>query len=38
MCTPGRTHRAMCGVTNYPNDLEVYYRYFTDSLKGGHLP
>ena len=38
MCTPGRTHRAMCGVTNYPNDLEVYYRYFTDSRKGGHLP
>ena len=38
MCTPGRTHRAMCGVTSYPNDLEVYYRYFTDSRKGGHLP
>ena len=38
MCTPGRTHRAMCGLTSYPNDLDISYRYFTNSRKGGHLP
>ena len=38
MCTPGRTHRAMCGLTSYPTDFEKYYRYFTNSRKGGHLP
>ena len=38
MCTPGRTHRGMCGVISYPNELEVYYRYFTDSRKGGYIP
>jgi hypothetical protein len=37
MCTPGRTHRAMCGLTSYPAELEIYYRYFTNSKKGGHL-
>ena len=37
MCTPGRTHRAMCGLTTYPTPLEVFYRYFTDSRKGGYL-
>ena len=37
MCTPGRTHRGMCGVMTYPKELEVYYRYFTDSRKGGYL-
>jgi hypothetical protein len=37
MCTPGRTHRAMCGLTTYPRELEVYYRYFTNSRKGGYL-
>ena len=37
MCTPGRTHRAMCGLMSYPTELETYYRYFTDSRKGGHL-
>jgi len=38
MCTPGRTHRAMCGLMTYPEELEVYYRYFTNSRKGGYLP
>ena len=38
MCTPGRTHRAMCGLTTYPDELDKYYRYFTDSRKGGYLP
>ena len=38
MCTPGRTHRAMCGVTSYPYDLKKEYRYFSDSRRGGHLP
>ena len=38
MCTPGRTHRAMCGLTSYPSDLDISYRYFTNSRKGGHLP
>ena len=38
MCTPGRTHRAMCGLTSYPSDLDIDYRYFTNSRKGGHLP
>ena len=37
MCTPGRTHRAMCGLTTYPRDLDVHYRYFTNSRRGGHL-
>ena len=37
MCTPGRTHRAMCGLITYPKELEVYYRYFTNSRKGGYL-
>ena len=37
MCTPGRTHRAMCGLITYPEELEVYYRYFTNSRKGGYL-
>ena len=38
MCTPGRTHRAMCGLTTYPNELNKFYRYFTNSRKGGYLP
>ena len=38
MCTPGRTHRAMCGLTTYPQNLDFHYRYFTDSRKGGHIP
>ena len=38
MCTPGRTHRGMCGLTSYPTNFENYYRYFTDSRRGGHLP
>ena len=38
MCTPGRMHRAMCGLTTYPTSLEKNYTYFTDSRKGGHLP
>ena len=37
MCTPGRTHRGMCGLTTYPKELNKFYRYFTDSRKGGHL-
>ena len=37
MCTPGRTHRAMCGITSYPKELDSSYRYFTDSKKGGYL-
>ena len=37
MCTPGRTHRGMCGLTTYPTELDRKYRYFTDSKKGGHL-
>ena len=37
MCTPGRTHRAMCGLMTYPTALNKYYRYFTDSRKGGDL-
>ena len=38
MCTPGRTHRAMCGVMTYPKDIDKHYRYFTDSRRGGHIP
>ena len=38
MCTPGRTHRGMCGLMSYPVDLEINYRYFTNSRKGGFLP
>ena len=37
MCTPGRTHRAMCGITSYPRELDSSYKYFTDSRKGGYL-
>ena len=37
MCTPGRTHRGMCGIMTYPTELDIYYRYFTDSRKGGYL-
>ena len=38
MCTPGRTHRAMCGLMTYPTALDTNYRYFTNSRKGGFLP